>query len=104
LSEQFRPEFAEALKLLARAFTIYAERTTDAAVLVGGAAVEYYTGSRITTGDFDVIAGNDEAFADAVEAVGFRREDRAGRLMRLLSSGTTNRNRARLRLPVRRPD
>lgn len=40
-------------------------------VLVGGAAVELYSGSAITTGDFDVVTGRQDAFEAALREDGF---------------------------------
>jgi hypothetical protein len=51
-------------------------------VLVGGGAVEFYTGGTITSGDFDLVTGAQSALEAALVEVGFRREDRAGRLLR----------------------
>jgi hypothetical protein len=78
----FRPEFAEALRLLGKALALYRSRGADVPVLVGGAAVEYYTHGGINTGDLDIVVSNAEAFAQAITAVGFRHEDRPGRLER----------------------
>ncbi len=51
----------------------------EAPILVGGAVVEFDTLGAVTTGDFDVVAADQEALDSALRAVGFRREDRAGR-------------------------
>ena len=42
-------------------------------MLVGGAAAELYSGSAITTGDFDVVTGRQDAFEAALEEQGFIR-------------------------------
>lgn len=47
-----------------------------------GAVVEFDTGSAIASGDFDFVADDPDGFAAALLAVGFRREDRQGRLLR----------------------
>lgn len=43
----------------------------DAPILVGGAAAELYSGSALTTGDFDVVTGRQRAFEDALREQGF---------------------------------
>jgi hypothetical protein len=78
----FRPEYVEALRLIASVFDDYEARTGFRPILVGGAAVEYYTAGDIVSGDFDIIAANETAFADAMLGHEFRREDRAGHLKR----------------------
>jgi hypothetical protein len=49
---------------------------TRPAVLVGGAAVELYTGGAYTTGDFDFVGGVPETVGKALAEAGFRREGR----------------------------
>lgn len=44
--------------------------------------MEFYTGGAVTTGDFDLVAPDQDAIENALVDVGFRREDRPGRLMR----------------------
>jgi hypothetical protein len=50
----WRAEFLEALQLLARASERLSERGLPRPVLVGGGAVEFYSGSALMTGDIDV--------------------------------------------------
>ncbi len=45
-------------------------------ILVGGAAVELYTGGAYTTGDLDFVGGVPAAVSRALEDSGFRREGR----------------------------
>ena len=78
----FRPEYLHALRLIAAVFDDYEGRTGVRPILVGGAAVEYYTAGDIMSGDFDILAGDPQVFAEAMCAHGFRREDRAGHLQR----------------------
>lgn len=52
----YRPEFEAALRLLASISEAMAERGLPRPILVGGAAVEYYSGSAISTGDFDLCS------------------------------------------------
>ncbi|MEA3013708.1 MAG: hypothetical protein QOD42_2253 [Sphingomonadales bacterium] len=44
-----------------------------APILVGGAAAELYSGSAITTGDFDVVAGLQGRFEEVLRNQGFTR-------------------------------
>ena len=53
----YRPEFEAALRAFARVSEAMTRRGFDAPILVGGAAVELYSTSAITTGDFDVVTG-----------------------------------------------
>lgn len=50
--------------------------TTRPPVLVGGAAVELYTGGAYTTGDFDFVGEVPEAVGRVFEDAGFKREGR----------------------------
>ena len=78
----FRPAFIEALSLLARACDEVAAKGFERPILVGGAAVEFHTGSAVVSGDFDFVAEDQRAFEDALISYGFRREDRPGWLLR----------------------
>ena len=51
---------------------------------MGGAAVELYTGGRITSGDFDFVSQWQSEFFAELEAVGFERPDKPGWLTRSL--------------------
>ncbi|TCZ64340.1 hypothetical protein [Roseicella aquatilis] len=72
----------DALELIGRACVILRQRGVPLPILVGGAVVEFDTGSRITSGDFDFVTAHEDAFAEALLAVGFLRENRRGRLKR----------------------
>jgi len=52
----YRPEFEAALRLLAHISEAMARRGLSRPILVGGAAVEYYSGSAIATGDVDLCS------------------------------------------------
>lgn len=80
--QPYRPEFVAALEKIAEACSIMKARGQALPILVGGAVVEFDTGSAIASGDFDFVADNADGFAGALLAVGFRREDRQGRLLR----------------------
>jgi hypothetical protein len=74
----YRKVYLEALRLLSRAFDIAEQRGAPRPVIVGGSAVEFYTGGAITSGDFDLVASHEEIIGAALIEVGFRREDRRG--------------------------
>jgi hypothetical protein len=78
----FRPEFIQALTLLARASDDVVAQGYTRPVLVGGAAVEFHTGSAVTSGDFDFVSPSQTAFEEALISYGFRREDRRHHLLR----------------------
>lgn len=78
----FRREYLEALLLLAEASREVIEQGFAPPVLVGGAAVEYYTGGAIMSGDFDMVCSAEDKLVAALSRRGFLREDREGRLLR----------------------
>ena len=73
-------DFLLVLQRLADAFEALRRTTGETAILVGGAAVELYTGGAYSTGDFDVHVTDAEAFRSRLEEVGFIREDQIGYL------------------------
>src|SRR6266704_3070912 len=78
----FRKEFVDALTLLAVAFDRVVEQGYERPILVGGGAVEFYTGGAVVSGDFDVVTDAQVVFEAALVDLGFRREDRPGHLLR----------------------
>jgi hypothetical protein len=78
----FRPAFIEALSLLAMACDDLTNKGYERPVLVGGAAVEFHTGSLVVSGDFDFVTDDQLAFEETLIRYGFRREDRVNRLLR----------------------
>src|SRR5229473_3388362 len=70
----YRKEFVEALRLLAPAFERLVAEGQPRPVLVGGAAVEFYTGSAVVSGDFDVVTEAQDAFEAILLDLGFVRE------------------------------
>lgn len=75
-------DYVELLEILAAAFSLYTEKSGATAVLVGGAATAIVTAGSFMSGDFDIVAGDDAAFHDAMLATGFLPEDRVGHLLR----------------------
>jgi hypothetical protein len=78
----YRPQFEAALRLFARVSEAMVARGLPRPVLVGGAAVEYYSMSAIATGDFDVTTPVQEAFEEELQRVGFVRPSGAGKSLR----------------------
>ena len=71
------PEYLAALVPLSRAFAAYEAETGRTAVLVGGAAAAIHTDGAFMSAAFDVVAGNDIAFDDAMTAAGFVDDEKA---------------------------
>lgn len=78
----YRPEFEAALRLFARISTAMEERGLRRPILVGGAAVEFYSGSAISTGDFDICTPAQDALEEEMQRAGFVRPSGAGRSLR----------------------
>lgn len=71
--DDYRPEFTEALRLLAEAFALAKSNGADLPVIVGGAAVEYHTASEVQSADIDLVTSDNEIMVVALETCGFRR-------------------------------
>lgn len=69
----YRKTFIDALLLIADAVEAMAQRGISRPILVGGAAVELWTGSAVTTGDFDFVTENKEIFEELLIERGFSR-------------------------------
>jgi len=67
----YRPEFEAALRLFARLSEAMKARGFSRPILVGGAAVEIYSNSAISTGDFDIVTGRQEEFEEELRRHGF---------------------------------
>jgi hypothetical protein len=74
----YRPAFEAALRLFARASAAMTAQGFEAPVLVGGGAVELYSNSAVTTGDFDLVTGRQQAFEAALQQLGFVRPSGPG--------------------------
>ncbi len=74
----YRPQFEAALRLFARVSEAMKARGFDAPILVGGAAVEIYSLSAISTGDFDISTGRQIEFEEELQNVGFVRPSGPG--------------------------
>lgn len=80
----FRPEFRNALALLVTAIRHLRQRGREAPILVGGAAVELFTGGAITSGDFDFVSPHQDEFFAELLKLGFERPTQPGWLTRSL--------------------
>lgn len=78
----FRHEYTKALELLAQACEALHMQGFERPVLVGGAAVEFYTNSDVVSGDFDVITPHQKALEVELLKLGFTRPDHPGQLHR----------------------
>ncbi len=78
----WRPEFLEALRLLARASDALHTRGLPRPVLVGGGAVEIYTGNAVMTGDIDVVSPVQPELEEELLRLGFQRPSGAGQSLR----------------------
>ena len=73
MSEFYRPELVEALRLVAKASDAVAEQGHQRPVLVGGAAAELATLGELISGDLDIVTPWQEEFEAALEDAGFVR-------------------------------
>ncbi|WP_188054308.1 hypothetical protein [Sphingosinithalassobacter sp. CS137] len=78
----WRPEFLAALRLLARVSEAMAARGLPRPVLVGGGAVEFYTGSAVMTGDIDVTSPVQPELEEELQRLGFVRPSGPGKATR----------------------
>ncbi|SRR5258708_2582569 len=79
-----RPQFRQALNLIATAIQRIEARGLTGTVLVGGAAVEFFTGGAITSGDFDLVSPwKEELFAE-LRKLGFIQPNEPGWLLNSL--------------------
>lgn len=78
----YRPEFTAALRLLARVSEAMHARGFQRPVLVGGASAEFYSGSTLTTGDFDLCAIRQDVLDEEMVRAGFVRPSGAGSMLK----------------------
>lgn len=69
----YRPEFAHALRLFASVSEAMASQGLQRPILVGGAAAEFWSGSSINTGDFDLCTTRQDALEEEFVLAGFIR-------------------------------
>lgn len=82
MSSPWRPEFEAALRLFARISEAMHARGLPRPILVGGAAVEYWTASALSTGDFDLCTPWQAELEEEMRRYGFVRPSRPGRATR----------------------
>lgn len=78
----FRPEFEAALVIFAKVSEAVERAGFQRPVLVGGAAVELYSGSMIATGDFDVVTARQDILEEALKEHGFVKPSGRGMMTR----------------------
>ena len=78
----WRSEFLDALRMLARLSEALARRGLPRPVLVGGGAVEFYTGSAVMTGDIDVTSPVQPELEEELRKLGFVRPSGPGKSTR----------------------
>jgi hypothetical protein len=78
----WRPEFIEALRLLANLSDAMDARGLPRPVLVGGGAAEFYSGSAMMTGDLDVTSPVQGELEEELRHAGFVRPSGAGQSLR----------------------
>lgn len=82
VTSPYRPEFEDALLLFARISEAMARRGLSRPILVGGAAVEYYSGSAIATGDFDLCSSVQPELEEEMQRHGFVKPSGPGKSTR----------------------
>lgn len=82
MTSPYRPEFEAALCLFARVSEAMAAQGLSRPVLVGEAAVEYYSGSALMAGDFDICSPWQDALDEERQRAGFVRPSGEGQLAR----------------------
>lgn len=78
----WRPEFEAALRVFAAVSETMEATGFQRPVLVGGAAVEFYSGSAIVTGDFDIVTARQDVFEAALGKHGFVKPGGVGKMTR----------------------
>lgn len=78
----YRPEFEAALRLFAQVSEAMHKRGLSRPVLVGGAAVEFWSGSGVTTGDFDICTPLQPELEEEMQRFGFVRPSGAGQMLK----------------------
>lgn len=82
MTSPYRPEFEAALRLFAQISEAMVAQGLSRPVLVGGAAVEYYSGSAISTGDFDLCTPAQPELEAIMQKHGFVRPSGAMKSLR----------------------
>jgi hypothetical protein len=77
-SSPWRPELLTALRLLARLSEALHKRGLPRPILVGGAAVEYFTGSALMTGDVDLASPVQPELEEELVRLGFTKPEGLG--------------------------
>ncbi len=82
MTSPYRPEFEAALRVFARLSEAMKAAGYSRPILVGGAAVEFYSKSAINTGDFDLCTPRQDVLEAEFVKAGFIRPLGAGQSLR----------------------
>jgi len=82
VTSPYRPQFEAALRLLAEVSEAMRAKGYTRPVLVGGAAAEYYTGSALATGDFDLCSPVQAELEEEMKRHGFIKPSGPGKSTR----------------------
>lgn len=82
MTSPYRPQFEAALRLLAEVSEAMRAKGYTRPVLVGGAAAEYYTGSALATGDFDLCSPVQAELEEEMKRHGFIKPSGPGKSTR----------------------
>jgi len=78
----YRPAFEAGLRLLARVSEAMVKRGLPRPILVGGAAVEYYSAGTVATGDFDLCTPMQPECEEELQRIGFVKPSGPGKVTR----------------------
>lgn len=78
----YRPEFEAALRLFAQVSEAMHRRGFQRPILVGGAAAEFWSGSAVNTGDFDICTVRQAELEEEMQRLGFVRPSGAGEMLK----------------------
>jgi hypothetical protein len=78
----WRPQFLDALMLLAEISEEMVRQGHSRPILVGGGAVEYYSASALMTGDIDLCTPRQDQLEAIMQQHGFERPSGAGKMTR----------------------
>lgn len=81
-SGPWRPEFLQAVRMLAEVSSAMDRRGLPRPVLVGGGAAEYYFGSAVMTGDIDITSPVQPELEEELQKLGFVRPAGEGKSLR----------------------
>ena len=78
----YRTQFEAALRVFAQVSEAMHQRGLQRPILVGGAAAEFWSGSGVTTGDFDICTLRQPELEEEMERLGFVRPSGPGQMLK----------------------